>query len=104
LARPSRITASSNGWAQAASALEHPNICTIFGIDETPDGRVFVAMSFYEGETLKQRIARGPLPLSDALRIAIQIAAPRLRHRQGVGANRAHADRSDVRNRRVHGA
>jgi len=58
--------------AQAASALEHPNICTIFGIDETPDGRVFVAMSYYEGETLKERIARGALPVPEALRIGVE--------------------------------
>ena len=56
--------------AQTASALDHPNICTIHEIDETPDGQVFVAMSFYEGETLKQRIAQGRLPVAEALRIA----------------------------------
>src|SRR5437870_3035867 len=49
--------------AQAASALDHPNICTIHEIDETADGRLFVAMAYYEGETLKARIARGPLPI-----------------------------------------
>jgi formylglycine-generating enzyme required for sulfatase activity/dienelactone hydrolase len=60
--------------AQTASALDHPNICTIHEIDETPDGRVFVAMAYYEGETLKARIARGPLPPKDALAIAAQVA------------------------------
>ena len=45
--------------AQAVSALDHPNICTIYEIDETPDGRLFLAMAFYEGETLGKRIARG---------------------------------------------
>ena len=40
--------------AQAVSALDHPNICTIYEIDETPDGRLFLAMAFYEGETLEQ--------------------------------------------------
>src|SRR5438876_4512019 len=39
--------------AQAASALDHPNICAIHEIDETPDGRLFVAMGYYDGETLK---------------------------------------------------
>ena len=39
--------------AQAASALDHPNICTIHEIDETADGQLFLAMAYYEGETLK---------------------------------------------------
>ncbi len=60
--------------AQTASALDHPNICTIHEIDETPDGRVFLAMSYYEGETLKARIARGALPPAEALAIAGQVA------------------------------
>ncbi|HSF99557.1 MAG TPA: bifunctional serine/threonine-protein kinase/formylglycine-generating enzyme family protein, partial [Vicinamibacterales bacterium] len=71
--------------AQAASALEHPNICTIYGIDETPDGRVFVAMSYYEGETLKERIARGPLPVPEALRIGVEATrAVAAAHEAGV--------------------
>jgi formylglycine-generating enzyme required for sulfatase activity len=60
--------------AQTASALDHPNICVIHEIDETPDGHVFVAMSFYEGETLKQRLARGPLPVAEAIRVASDVA------------------------------
>src|SRR5678816_410725 len=60
--------------AQAASALDHPNICTIHEIDETPDGRVFLAMAYYEGETLSKRIARGAVPLPEALDIVIQLA------------------------------
>ena len=42
--------------AQAASALDHPNICTIHEIDNTPDGQLFIAMGYYEGETLKERV------------------------------------------------
>ena len=61
--------------AQAASALQHNNICTIHEIDETPDGRLFICMDFYEGETLKERIARGPLPVEEALDMASQVAA-----------------------------
>src|SRR5262245_6821724 len=60
--------------AQAASALDHPNICTVFEVDEAPDGQTFIAMAHYEGETLKQRIERGPLPVADAIGIARQIA------------------------------
>jgi len=60
--------------AQAASALQHDNICTIHDIDETPDGQLFIAMDFYEGETLKKRIERGPLPIDIAVDIAMQVA------------------------------
>ena len=60
--------------AQTASALDHPNICAIHEIDTTPEGQQFIAMAYCEGETLKQRIARGPLPIEDALDIAIQVA------------------------------
>ena len=60
--------------AQAASALDHPNICTIHEIDTMPDGRLFLAMACYEGETLKRRIERGPLPFDEAIAIAAQIA------------------------------
>lgn len=56
--------------AQAASALDHPNICTVHEIDQTGDGRMFLAMAYYDGETLKQRIARGPMPLADAVDVA----------------------------------
>jgi serine/threonine-protein kinase len=59
--------------AQAASALDHPNICTIFEINETDDGQLYLVMAHYEGETLKERIARGPLVLDDALDIATQV-------------------------------
>ncbi|MFQ5710063.1 MAG: protein kinase, partial [bacterium] len=60
--------------AQAASSLDHPNICTIYEIDETQDGQMFIAMACYEGQSLKERIEHGPLPIDEALRIAIQIA------------------------------
>src|SRR5262245_2327310 len=46
--------------AQAASALDHPNICTIYDVDTADDGQLFIAMAYYEGETLKQRLRRGP--------------------------------------------
>lgn len=71
--------------ARAASALDHPNICTVYDIDETPDGRVFVAMAYYEGETLKQRIARGPLPVAEAIDVAAQLTrAVAAAHEAGI--------------------
>jgi len=60
--------------AQAASALDHPNICTIHEIDETPDGQLFLVMAYYDGETLKTKIERGPLKLDAALDYAVQMA------------------------------
>jgi len=60
--------------AQAASSLDHPNICNIHEINETEDGQMFIAMTFYEGETLRKKIARGILPIEEAIDIAIQIS------------------------------
>jgi tetratricopeptide (TPR) repeat protein/class 3 adenylate cyclase len=61
--------------AQAAAALEHPNICTVYEIGETSDGQLYMAMPYYDGETLAQRISRGPLPLAHALSIALDVAS-----------------------------
>jgi dienelactone hydrolase len=60
--------------AQAASALDHPNICNIHEIDETATGHTFLAMSYYDGRTVKQRIDGGPIPLSEVLDIGAQVA------------------------------
>jgi len=60
--------------AQAASALQHHNICTIHEIDETKDGKLFICMDCYEGETLKQRVAKAPRPVGESLDIVLQIA------------------------------
>jgi len=59
--------------AKSAAALSHPNVCTVFEIDEA-DNQTFIAMELIEGETLDEKIARGPLPLDEALAIAQQIA------------------------------
>ena len=61
--------------AKAASALDHPNICTIHEISETTDdaGQLYLVMAYYEGETLRERIARGALPLDDAIDVATQV-------------------------------
>jgi TolB-like protein/Flp pilus assembly protein TadD len=71
--------------AKAASALDHPSICTIHEIGETDAGRLFIAMAYCDGETLKQKIARGPLPVSEALDYAAQIAGGLQRaHEAGI--------------------
>ena len=69
--------------AQAASALDHPAICTIHDIDETEDGRLFIAMALYEGETLKERLARGALAVDEALDIAATVADGLARAHEG---------------------
>jgi len=59
--------------ARAASALDHPNICTIYDIGKTDDGSLYVAMAYYEGQTLAARINEKPLPPEEALSIAGEI-------------------------------
>ena len=71
--------------ARAASGLQHPNIATVHEIGETDDGQMFIAMGYYPGETLKEVIARGPIPWETALDYATQLATGlKKAHEQGV--------------------
>ena len=60
--------------AQAASSLQHNNICNIHDIDETKDGQIFICMDCYEGETLKKKIERGQIKTDEAIDIIVQVA------------------------------
>ena len=70
--------------AQAAAALDHLNICTIHEIGEA-DGLLFIVMPYYEGETLRSRLTRGPVPLHEAVGLVTQAAQGLVKaHERGV--------------------
>ncbi|MEP0549157.1 MAG: protein kinase [Rhodothermales bacterium] len=85
LSADKRARARLEREAQAASALDHPNICTVYEIGETDDGRLYLALACYDGETLENRIERGPLAVDDAVRIAVRMARGlAAAHRHGI--------------------
>ena len=84
LARDPQALARFQQEAQAASALNHPNICTIHDIGEQ-DGRAFIAMEFLEGQTLQTRIGGRPMPLEALLDLALEIAdGLEAAHKRGI--------------------
>ncbi len=71
--------------AKLVASLDHPNICTVYGLDKTEDGQAYLAMAYYEGESLAERLSRGALPFSDAVGMAVQIAEGLGQaHRRGI--------------------
>lgn len=71
--------------ARAASRLDHPNICTIYQVGETPAGDLYIVMGYYRGETIEQKLARRPLALGEALDVALQTASGLSQaHQEGI--------------------
>ena len=70
--------------AQAAAALDHPNICTVYEFDEAEE-KTFISMAYVEGQSLRKKIESDPLELEEALRIATQVAeGMQIAHKKGV--------------------
>jgi serine/threonine protein kinase len=61
--------------ARAASALNHPSVCTIYALDRTSEGQHYIAMEYVEGETLRRRVASSLPSVREAIDIATQVAA-----------------------------
>ena len=90
--------------ARAASALDHPHLCTIYDVGALPDGRMYLAMSYCPRGTLADRLAAGPLPVEEAVRIAAEIAdglagahAAGIIHRDVKPRNVAFGERDEAR-------
>jgi serine/threonine protein kinase len=70
--------------AQAAAALDHPNICTVYEFDEAEE-KTFISMAYVEGQSLRKKLESGPLELDKALRIATQAAQGlQIAHKKGI--------------------
>jgi serine/threonine protein kinase len=80
--------------AQAIAQLDHPNICTVFEVDDTGDSP-FIAMAYIEGKTLKERLEKGPLPIPEVLEYAQQIV------RGLQAAHRKHVTHRDIKSSNI---
>lgn len=90
--------------ARAASALDHPHNCPVYDIGSTEDGRLYIAMAYCAGGSLAARLASGPLPVADAVRITMEVASALDRaheagivHRDVKPANIAFTERGEAR-------
>ena len=90
--------------ARAASALDHPNTCPVYDIGSTGDGRFYIAMAYCAGGSLAGRLTSGPMPVDQAVQVAVQVAAALERaheagivHRDVKPANIAFTERGDAR-------
>jgi len=90
--------------ARAASALDHPHNCPVYDIGSTEDGRMYIAMAYCAGGSLAARLAAGPLPVEEAVRITVQVASALDRaheagivHRDVKPANIAFTERGEAR-------
>ena len=71
--------------ARSAAGLDHPYICNIHEVSQTDEGHDFIVMEFVEGLTLHDKLAEGPLPLKEALRVAVEVAeALETAHERGI--------------------
>lgn len=71
--------------ARAASALDHPAVCTVFDVGESEDGRIYMAMPYYRGTTIKQRLSHGRIPFKEAAELVIEAAdALQVVHDKGI--------------------
>ncbi|HCA79080.1 MAG TPA: hypothetical protein DEP53_05030 [Bacteroidetes bacterium] len=71
--------------ARAASALDHPNIAVVHDVDETADGHSFICMAYYDGQTLKSRLTKGPFAIDEAIQLILQLASGLQRaHESGI--------------------
>ncbi len=90
--------------ARAASALDHPHNCPVYDIGSTEDGRLYIAMAYCAGGSLGARLASGPLPVAEAVRIAMEVASALdqaheagIVHRDVKPANIAFTERGEAR-------
>ena len=97
--RGSRAQAPLLQEAQTIASLDHPNLCTVFEVAEPEAGQLVIVMPYYDGETLRQKVSRGPLPVAEVLEYALQVAdgaRPRPRRRRRSPRHQARQHRGDA--------